>query len=86
MEKCGDRNMHWYSDGDTCICGQVPVEIFFAAACTCGQYKMSHPIHKPDCEYALWAGRHNKWIAEHPEVIPPMVKSIPVVGPLPLAK
>lgn len=67
-EKCGDLNMHWYQDGPTCVCGQVPEDIFFAATCNCGASRSGRrkPIHSPDCNYIAWAEKRNKWIDEHP--------------------
>lgn len=78
-EKCGDRNMHWYQDGDACVCGQVPSDIFFAASCDCGEYQMRHPMHNPECAYVAWAKKRNEWIANHPEVEPRLNSSSPVV-------
>lgn len=75
-EKCGYMNMHWYQDGDSCQCGQVPKDIFFAANCTCGGYRLRKPIHDPDCPYIAWAKKRNRWIIEHmgddPPIDPPM--------------
>ena len=70
--KCGNQDTHWYSSGDTCICGQVPVDIFFASSCTCGGYRLRKPIHKLNCGYVDWVAKHNRWIQEHPEVNPPL--------------
>ena len=72
MEKCGDRNLHYYSDGDTCICGQIPKDIFFASACSCGAYRNRKPVHKADCTYIQWAKKRNRWIAEHMKDEPPI--------------
>ena len=73
MNKCGDRNMHWYHPGNsakTCMCGQIPHDIFFATACDCGQYQMKRPVHYPDCAQVAWAKKHNEWVRKHPEVDP----------------
>lgn len=68
---CGDLGMHWYRDGDTCLCGQVPVDIFFAANCDCGvqDLHLAHEaaIHSPKCAFVRWAERRNAWVQDHPE-------------------
>lgn len=67
MDKCGDLNMHFYKDGDTCICGQIPKEIFFSRVCDCGASRSGarKPVHRPDCSYIAWAEKRNRWIKEH---------------------
>lgn len=72
MNKCGDHGMHWYHDGETCVCGQIPKEIFFAASCSCGAYRYLKPIHDPDCTQVEWGKKRNQWITEHPDTNPPL--------------
>jgi len=66
-QKCGYLNMHWYDNGDTCECGQIPRNIFFAPDCTCGASKTNSRrlVHAPDCAYIAWAEERNKWIDEN---------------------
>ena len=71
-EKCGHHNMHWYQDGDSCQCGQIPKEIFFSAGCSCGACRDKKPIHEPDCSQIQWAEKRNHWISEHPDINPPL--------------
>jgi len=66
-EECGYLGMHWYKDGDTCVCGQVPVDIFFAAPCTCGAHR--YLMHAPDCEYLAWRRKEAQWRKEHPGIL-----------------
>ena len=80
--KCGDLNMHWYAPGaesNTCVCGQVPCEMFFSFPCDCGQSQYRHPVHNPDCAHVKWAERLNQWIKEHPELNPSLDESHPEV-------
>ncbi len=63
--KCGNLNMHWYQDGDTCVCGQIPQEMFFATSCSCGIGVVRTPVHSPDCAYVAWANKRNYWVAEN---------------------
>lgn len=79
IKRCGDNNRHWYFEGDTCICGQVPQGIFFAANCTCGARRYIYPVHKPDCAYVLWCKKRNLWIQQHPNLRPPLGKARPDV-------
>ena len=72
MNKCGDHGMHWYHDGDTCMCGQIPKDIFFAEQCSCGAYRYRKPVHDPDCSQIQWAKKRNQWISEHPNINPPL--------------
>ena len=65
-EKCGYLDRHYYSDGESCICGQIPVEIFFAANCDCGGYRLRRPVHHPSCSYVAWVKKYNQWVVEHP--------------------
>ena len=73
---CGHMNTHWWDGerkGDTCRCGQVPREVFFADACTCrAGWFSANPVHSRDCPYASWAVMRNEWIRTHPEVSPPL--------------
>lgn len=84
-EKCGFLNMHWYGKGDSCQCGQIPEDLFFSKACTCGAHSKfysldrdsrlsKYPKHSEDCAYIEWAKRRNEWIGQHPEVNPPIDK------------
>ena len=82
-EKCGDNNMHWYDKGDTCVCGQIPRDIFFATPCSCGEYQKRQPMHHPECANVLWAMNRNRWIAEHQEIDPPLGASHPRVDRFP---
>lgn len=68
--KCGDLGLHFYKDGPTCLCGQIPEIIFFAKNCTCGEGRNRHPVHKPDCVYVEWGRQRNLWIDEHPNTDP----------------
>ena len=70
MEKCGHLNMHWYHDGDTCTCGQVPADIFFSANCTCGQSQKKYPIHASDCAFVRWVDKRNKFVAANLDIRP----------------
>ena len=71
-EKCGYLNRHWYCDGEPCVCGQIPEEIFFAVSCDCGGYRLRKPVHNPNCSYIAWAKKRNEWIREHPGLKPPL--------------
>jgi hypothetical protein len=74
LKRCGDNNMHWIGEGNTCLCGQVPWSIFFAVNCTCGAYRYINPEHKPDCAYVEWAKKRNYWVQQHPNLKPPLGK------------
>ena len=65
--KCGDLNMHWYQDGNSCACGQIPEDVFFASNCSCGATKTTQlsPMHSPDCPYVAWAENRNAWIMKN---------------------
>ncbi len=69
---CGDEGMHWYGEGETCACGQIPREIFFAGACTCGASRFKKPVHRADCAAVAWMEKRNAWIDAHPEIDPPL--------------
>ncbi len=75
--KCGDLNMHWWEPGqrDSCVCGQVPYDIFFGTACDCGEGRYLKPVHYKDCASIASQKKHNEWILAHPEVDPPMKPS-----------
>jgi len=79
LKRCGDNNMHWFGEGNTCLCGQVPWSIFFAANCTCGGYRYINPEHKPDCVYIEWAKKRNLWITQHPNLKPRLDRVSPEV-------
>lgn len=79
LKRCGDNNLHWFGEGNTCLCGQIPYSIFFAANCTCGGYRYINPIHKPDCVYVEWAKKRNYWIQQHPNLKPRLDKVRPDV-------
>jgi hypothetical protein len=75
--KCGVNNQHWYSDGETCQCGQIPVDIFFSKPCSCGAGHLRKPKHKEDCDYISWAKKRNQFINEHPE-LKPQIDKVPI--------
>lgn len=66
--RCGDGGHHFYNGEvkqDTCLCGQVPVDIFFVKGCTCGAGHDKNPIHTLDCAYVQWSIRRNDFIRAH---------------------
>ena len=76
--KCGDLGMHWYHSGSTCECGQIPEDIFFAASCSCGAFRVGlrKPVHSPDCASIAWAKKRTEWIQNN-QVDPP-INPIPI--------
>ena len=52
---CGDRGMHWFSQGDTCACGQVPARLLSTPSCSCGGGRLDPPVHDPECRSVIWA-------------------------------
>ncbi len=67
---CGDRGMHWYSKGDMCACGQVPVRLLSTPSCSCGGGRLDPPEHDPECRSVIWAKDRNAWVAANPDVEP----------------
>ena len=74
IRTCGDLDRHWYRVGQgahSCMCGQVPEDIFFAADCTCGK---RFQVHDRECAWAIRAKRRNQWIDDHPGLSPKLHK------------
>jgi hypothetical protein len=68
MEHCGDYGRHYYNGKikpESCLCGQIPVDIFFASGCDCGACRELHPVHQPGCKQIVWMEKRNKFIREH---------------------
>ena len=78
--------MHFYHSGESCICGQVPVSVFFAQQCDCGAQRQRYALHKIECAYICWGKKRNEWIDAHPEVSPPVEKIVLRLAEVPHGK
>lgn len=81
---CGAGGSHWFKEGATCQCGQIPHDIFFAENCDCGapRHTVGHrakPVHLPTCAWVKWGQKRNAFITDH-KLDPPLEYSTPSVS------